>query len=258
MSPRPRRHSSYRLHHITTRGNNRRSIFEDAEDRERFYDLLDVGISASEVRCHQDVQMGNHVHLLLEGEMTAVSALMWFVSHRYALAYNQRHGRLNHLLGRRFHASDVPDGRAARAVCVYIAMNPVRAGLCEHPADWVYGSFPAAIGRRRCAPARFDHLHRRTLRAPANDAWGRDRDGHRPAARGQAGARRHPPGAGRPHARRTSVTRGRCSATPPTRSRRTTAEARGRSYGGSRVEVLTGPEGFEPPTGRFEACCSIP
>ena len=84
--------------------------------------------------------------------MTAVSALMWFVSHRYALAYNQRHGHLNHLLGRRFHASDVPDGRAARAVCVYIAMNPVRAGLCEHPADWMYGSFPAAVGRGVARP----------------------------------------------------------------------------------------------------------
>ena len=131
--------------------------------------------------------------------MTAVSALMWFVSHRYALAYNQRHGRLNHLLGRRFHASDVPDGRAARAVCVYIAMNPFERGS-EHTADWMYGSFPAAMATALRA-ARFDHLHRCTLRAPANDAWGRDRGGHLPTARGQGGARRHPPGAGRPHAR---------------------------------------------------------
>ena len=66
---------------------------------------------------------------------------MWFVSHRYALAYNQRHGRINHLLGRRFHSSEVPDTHAARAVCVYIALNPVRAGLCAHPLDWEFGSY---------------------------------------------------------------------------------------------------------------------
>jgi hypothetical protein len=89
------------------------------------------------------VQMGNHVHLLLEGAMADVSTLLWFVSHRYALAYNRRHGRINHLLGRRFHASEVPDAYAARAVCVYIAMNPVRAGLSEHPGDWAFGSYPA-------------------------------------------------------------------------------------------------------------------
>ncbi len=85
--------------------------------------------------------MGNHVHLLIEGRMTEVSQLLWFVSHRYALAYNRRHGRINHLVGRRFHASEVPDARAARAVSVYIAMNPVRAGLCEHPAQWEHGSY---------------------------------------------------------------------------------------------------------------------
>ena len=77
--------------------------------------------------------MGNHVHLLLDGAITDVSTLLWFVSHRYALAYNQRHGRINHLLGRRFHSSRCPDALAARAVCVYIAMNPVRGGLCAHP-----------------------------------------------------------------------------------------------------------------------------
>jgi hypothetical protein len=75
---------------------------------------------------------------------------MWFVSFRYALAFNARHERTNHLLGRRFHCADVPDALAARAVCVYLAMKPVRAGLCRHPAEWEYGSFRASIGA--CEP----------------------------------------------------------------------------------------------------------
>jgi REP element-mobilizing transposase RayT len=145
MPRRPRRHTDCRFHHITTRGNNRRSMFEDAVDRERFYALLDTGITSHHVECHQDVQMGNHVHLLLEGAMAEISKLLWFVSHRYACAYNQRHGRINHLIGRRFHASEVPDRYAARAVCVYIAMNPVRAGLCAHPSEWAYGSYGAHV-----------------------------------------------------------------------------------------------------------------
>ncbi len=151
MPRRPRGHTDCRLHHITTRGNNRRSMFEDDDDRERFYDLLDAGVATYKVECHQDVQMGNHVHLLVDGKMADVSELLWFVSHRYALAYNRRHGRVNHLLGRRFHASEVPDHAAARAVCVYIAMNPVRAGLCRHPADWRFGSYPT---HARDEPAR--------------------------------------------------------------------------------------------------------
>jgi REP-associated tyrosine transposase len=131
------------MHHITTRGNNRGPMFQDDDDRERFYRLLDDGVATYQVECHQDVQMGNHVHLLIEGKMAEVSQLLWLVSHRYALAYNRRHGRINHLVGRRFHASEVPDASAARAVSVYIAMNPVRASLCGHPREWEHGSFRA-------------------------------------------------------------------------------------------------------------------
>ena len=145
MPRRPRHHTDCRFHHITTRGNNRRSMFENPGDRELFYDLLDAGVAALPVECHQDVLMGNHVHLLLEGKMSDVSQLLWFVSHRYALAYNKRHDRVNHLVGRRFHASEVPDERAARAVCVYIAMNPVRAFLARHPLGWPYGSYRAHV-----------------------------------------------------------------------------------------------------------------
>ncbi len=145
MPRRPRRQTDCRLHHVTTRGNNRQAIFEDPADRERFYDLLHVGLAANDVDCHQDVLMGNHVHLLLEGDMVDVSAVMWFVSHRYALGSNQRRGRINHLLGRRFYASEIPDARAVRAVSVYIAMNPVRAGLCRHPWDWPFGSYRALV-----------------------------------------------------------------------------------------------------------------
>jgi REP element-mobilizing transposase RayT len=147
MPRRPRGHTDRGLQHVTTRGNNRQPMFADTDDRERFYDLLGAGVARYRVRCHQDVQMGNHVHLLLEGPMTEISALLWFVSHRYARAYNRRHGQLNHLLGRRFYAAEVPDRYAARAVCIYIAMNPVRAGLCTHPAAWEFGSYRAhALG----------------------------------------------------------------------------------------------------------------
>jgi REP element-mobilizing transposase RayT len=121
-------------------------IFEDGDDRALFYGLLATAVSEHEVECHQDVQMGNHVHLLLGGEIAAVSEVMWFVCQRYAVAYNARYGRSNHLLGRRFHSSEVPDPAAARAVCIYIAMNPVRGGLCRHPGEWEYGSYAAAVG----------------------------------------------------------------------------------------------------------------
>jgi putative transposase len=176
VARRNQRQTDCRLQHITTRGNNRRMIFDDADDRERFYTLLGTAIAEHEVECHQDVLMGNHVHLLLEGPMPAISEAMWYVSQRYALAYNVRRGRTNHLLGQRFHSSDVLDEAAARAVCIYLAMNPVRAGLCRHPAEWEYGSFRGSTGWCRPRPhltPGFTHAlyeNRRTTFADAVEA----------------------------------------------------------------------------------------
>ncbi len=110
--PRPPRATSCRLHHITSRGNNRRSMYEDVQDRETFYRILGSAIEESPLLCHEDVLMGNHFHLFLEGPIEAVSTLMWRVNHRYAVAYNNRHGRINHLLGRRFMARRSPTGVA--------------------------------------------------------------------------------------------------------------------------------------------------
>jgi REP element-mobilizing transposase RayT len=144
--PRACRRDDCRLHHITSRGNNRRSIYEDVGDRETFYDLLDKAVERTEVLCHLDVQMGNHYHLLIEGAMGDVSDFVWRLNHRYAVAYNARHGRINHLFGRRFQCIPVPDERGAQAVSVYIALNPVRAGFCAEPGDWPFGSFHVYAG----------------------------------------------------------------------------------------------------------------
>jgi putative transposase len=144
--PRPPRATTCVLHHITSRGNNRRSIYEDAGDRERFYGILAGALADTTLLCHQDVLMGNHYHIVLEGPIEEVSALMWAVNHRYAVAYNARHERVDHLFGKRFHCSPIADLRGARAVAVYVALNPVRAGFVDHPSHWPYGSYRAEAG----------------------------------------------------------------------------------------------------------------
>ena len=68
---------------------------------------------------------------------------MWCVNYRYALAYNARHERINHLCGRRFYCTSIADRRGLRAVAIYVALNPVRAGFCADPRDWPYGAFRA-------------------------------------------------------------------------------------------------------------------
>src|SRR4051794_40550627 len=137
------RATSCRLHHITSRGNNRRPIYEDAIDRESFYGVLNEAVERSEVLCHVDVLMGNHYHLVLERAIEEVSECIWRVNHRYALAYNRRHARINHLFGQGFHCQPLEDDFCARAIAFSCAATPVRAGFCTTPGELRTSSFRA-------------------------------------------------------------------------------------------------------------------
>jgi putative transposase len=55
----------------------------------------------------------------------------------------------------------------------YLALNPVRAGLCTHPANWRWSSYAAAIGW--AAPAPFLDLDEVLLLFAHDRAVARDR-----------------------------------------------------------------------------------
>ena len=53
-------------YHLTARGNERRAIFRDNQDRAHFCQLLGQMVELFRVRLHAFVLMDNHYHLLLE------------------------------------------------------------------------------------------------------------------------------------------------------------------------------------------------
>ena len=77
---------------------------------------------------------------------------------RYATWFNSRHDYKGHLFESRFHAVEiVTDWHLLEAVR-YVVLNPVRAGLCERPEEWVWSSYRASIGS--VAPAAFFDVER--------------------------------------------------------------------------------------------------
>ena len=54
------------LYHVTARGNERRSIFRDDEDRQKFLSTLEEAITGFGLRLHAFCLMPNHYHLLVE------------------------------------------------------------------------------------------------------------------------------------------------------------------------------------------------
>jgi putative transposase len=122
--------------HVTTRGNNRRDIFETVDDRRIFLALLNRIARQQEWKLPAWCLMINHFHLVLETRHENLSAGMQRLNGVYAKWFNAWHNRKNHLFGRRFWSKRIEDETQLRDTAEYILHNPVRAGFCADPWDW--------------------------------------------------------------------------------------------------------------------------
>jgi len=70
----------------------------------------------------------------------------------YSVRTNKRHGRTGHLVRNRFYSNLVEDDAHLMEAIRYIVLNPVRAGLCQSPADWPWSSYRACAGTELAHP----------------------------------------------------------------------------------------------------------
>ena len=121
-------------------------MFTDDVDRMDFCSRLAREIGRFGWRCRAFCLMTTHYHLLLDVTTNRLQPGMHRLNGQYAQEFNQRHGRSGHLGGDRYGATQVEtDGHMLRAFR-YIVRNPVRAGLCKSPADWMWSSYRGNAG----------------------------------------------------------------------------------------------------------------
>ena len=140
------------FYHVTTRGNRKQRIYLDENDALEFEALLTRIVRSLTWRVHSYCWMPTHYHLLLETCEPNLSAGMQRLNGVYAKSFNYAHGFEGHLFERRFRSIVVENEPQLWETARYVALNPVRAGLCGDPADWPWSSYAAMIGRAE-APA---------------------------------------------------------------------------------------------------------
>ena len=145
--PRPLRLDHPGAHfHITSRGNEQRSIFEDSRDREQFYCILTRACDRYCLKGHAHCLMGNHYHLLVESVDGRLSAGIQHLNGSYARWFNRRWNRRGHLFEGRFKANLIDRESYFLEVVRYIELNPCRAGLTTDPIDWQWSSHRSRLG----------------------------------------------------------------------------------------------------------------
>jgi putative transposase len=140
--PRDLRHEVVNaIYHVTQHATGDEALFRDPFDRYFFERLLDRTLTIYGLDLIAYCQLDNHYHLLLRLRKATLAAGMQFLNGRYVQGFNERHDRRGTLVRGRYTSTIVETEDHYVNCLVYIAMNPVKAGLCRHPEEWEWGSY---------------------------------------------------------------------------------------------------------------------
>jgi len=140
------------LYHITSRGNERKSIFKDDTDRELFLNILHKVNMKYNWICHAYCLMDNHYHLVIETPDGNLSKGMRQLNGVYTQTFNKRHARAGHLFQGRYKAILIQKESHLLEVCRYVVLNPVRAKAVRDVKDWRWSSYGATAGTGKPHP----------------------------------------------------------------------------------------------------------
>ena len=128
--------------HVIQRGNNRSVIFAGEEDYV-FY-LNKLGDACKKYQCdlHAYVLMTNHVHLLMTPHLKGgIGKVMQMLGRYYVQYFNFQYSRTGTLWEGRYKATVLDSEQYLLSCSLYIELNPVRADMVKHPADYPWSSY---------------------------------------------------------------------------------------------------------------------
>ena len=135
--------------HVIQRGVNRVPCFRvDADYLVYLSHLRQLSVKHG-CALHAYCLMTNHVHLLLTPSTEeSCTALMRDLGRRYVPYFNWRHERTGTLWEGRFRSCIVESSSYVLACYRYIELNPVRAGMVNHPSGYLWSSHAVNSGSR--------------------------------------------------------------------------------------------------------------
>jgi putative transposase len=161
------------IYHVYTRAAGKIMFFRDDVDRTDFCNRVGQTVARGRCRCLAFALLSTHYHLVLEVAENALQPAMKWLNGTYAQRFNRRHERWGHLCGSRYSVVPVLSERQLRRAFRYVALNPVRAGLCPRPETWPWSSYAGTAGH---LPPTFRFIDDARIRDHfGRDAYGQER-----------------------------------------------------------------------------------
>ncbi|MBU0581005.1 MAG: transposase [Candidatus Margulisbacteria bacterium] len=154
----PRIKQNGATYHVTARINRQELIFQYLEFKELFIVVMKEAKNKFSFCFRNFCIMGNHVHLDIEPLAgTDLSKLMQWTLSVFAKRYNIVFGYKGHVWYDRFKSRIIKTVRQYINTFFYIANNPIRAGLVNHPYDFAYNGL--TFHKNNKDPGLLDPVH---------------------------------------------------------------------------------------------------
>lgn len=136
-------------HHVWVNATGNWAYFLDGVDRIAWIRRLLRILESHDWTCIAFCQLTTHFHMIVSVPDRSLAAGMQHLNREYSKDFNARHGRYGQLVRRRYGSRRIVDGKDLVGAYVYVALNPVEAGLSPRGEDWRWSSYATTLGVTR-------------------------------------------------------------------------------------------------------------
>ena len=140
----PRKYSKTGMYHIMLRGNERKDIFIDEEDKGKFIKIVFNKKADEAFKLYAYCIMNNHVHLVIREQKEPISRIVKKITTSYAYYFNAKYKRVGHLFQDRYKSETIEDEPYLLSVIRYVHNNPEKAGITKKE-KYKWSSYPNYI-----------------------------------------------------------------------------------------------------------------
>lgn len=153
----PRKYSPIGIYHIMLRGNAKKDIFIDNQDKGKFLKIILLKRRDGYYKLYAYCILNNHAHLVLRESKELISNSMRRITTSYAAYFNKKYDRVGHVFQDRFKSDAITDDSHLLAVIRYIHNNPEKAGIMGKE-EYEWSSYPSYISLNSNNPDIIDVL----------------------------------------------------------------------------------------------------
>ena len=126
------------------RGNERKDIFIDKEDKEKFIKIIIAKKVNNAFKLYAYCIMDNHLHLVIKEQKETISQIIKKIAISYVYYFNNKYKRVGHLFQDRYKSETIEDEAYLLSAIRYVHNNPEKAEITKKE-KYKWSSYPNYI-----------------------------------------------------------------------------------------------------------------